>query len=71
MSTPTQLTINDLAELRAMIEAAVERGAFKANEVKAVGEVYDRLNLFVEHIIKQAQVAAETDTKPNKENQND
>ena len=71
MSTPTQLTINDLAELRAMIEAAVERGAFKANEVKAVGEVYDRLNLFVEHIIKQAQVEADPDTTSNKENQND
>ena len=71
MSTPTQLTINDLAELRAMIEIAVERGAFKAKEAKTVGEVYDRLNLFVEHIIKQAQVEADPDTTSNKENQND
>jgi hypothetical protein len=71
MSTPTQLTINDLAELRAMIEAAVERGAFKANEAKTVGEVYDRLNLFVEHVIKQSQIVDKTDIKPNKENQND
>jgi hypothetical protein len=46
-STPPELSISDLQNLRAIIDVAVKRGAFAANEISAVGGVYDRLNAFL------------------------
>jgi hypothetical protein len=43
----TQLTINDLATIRNIIDLAVSRGAFRANEVRVVGETYERLEAFL------------------------
>jgi hypothetical protein len=43
-----QLTIGDMASLKALLEAAVNRGAFRANELSTVGAVYDKLAQFVE-----------------------
>lgn len=47
--SPTQpeLTINDLQNIRALIETSVKRGAFVAQELSAVGAIYDRLNTFL------------------------
>jgi hypothetical protein len=42
-----ELSISDLQNLRALVETAVRRGAFQANEMTAVGSVYDRVNNFV------------------------
>lgn len=55
------LSITDLALLRNVIDIACSRGAFKANEMKPVGEVYDKLNSFLSAVIAQAEAqAAET-----------
>jgi len=43
-----QLTIGDMASLKALLEAAVNRGAFRANELSTVGAVYDKLSQFVD-----------------------
>lgn len=43
----TQLTVTDLASMQALIEAACNRGAFKANEMRQVGELYDKLTGFL------------------------
>ena len=42
-----QITVQDLAGLQNVIEAACQRGAFRANEMKTVGELYDRLAAFL------------------------
>ena len=44
----TQLTIADMASLKSLLEAACNRGAFKAQEMSTVGTVYDKLSKFVE-----------------------
>jgi hypothetical protein len=49
------LTINDLATLRNIVDLASTRGAFRANELQEVGEIYNRLNQFVEASIAAAR----------------
>ena len=56
------LTINDLATLRNVIDLASTRGAFRANELQEVGEIYNRLNQFVEASIAAAQTQQEEHT---------
>jgi hypothetical protein len=43
-----QLTINDLNSIRGLIEAAYARGAYRINESELVGQVYNRLSLFID-----------------------
>jgi hypothetical protein len=42
-----ELTLNDLANLKAIVETAARRGAFQATEMTAVGAVFDRLSTFL------------------------
>lgn len=63
-ATAPELNISDLQNLRAIINTAVRRGAFGAEEMTSVGAVYDRLNAFLELIAPAAtadEVAAETE----------
>jgi hypothetical protein len=69
MSTATPLSITDLAAIKNIIDVAASRGAFKAAEMKTVGEVYDRLTGFLTSVIQQAE--AEQAAATNQENQND
>ena len=50
----TQLTIADLASIHQLIDAACTRGAFRASEMRAVGETYDKLTRFLEAVKQQA-----------------
>jgi hypothetical protein len=50
----TQLTITDMVSLKSIIDAACTRGAFKASEMKQVGELYEKLGLFIESVQAQA-----------------
>jgi hypothetical protein len=43
----TELTINDLAACRSIIDVASQRGAFKPNEMVAVGTVYTKIDAFL------------------------
>ena len=49
----TQLTIADLASLKQIIDAACTRGAFRAAEMKAVGDTYDKLSAFLDTVVAQ------------------
>lgn len=42
-----ELTINDLNGIRQIIDVAIQRGAFKANELVAVGTAYNKLETFL------------------------
>jgi hypothetical protein len=55
----TQLTIADLASIHQLIDAACTRGAFKASEMRAVGETYDKLTRFLEAVKQQADEQAQ------------
>jgi hypothetical protein len=57
---PTQLSITDLAVLKNVIDLACSRGAFRASEMKAVGEVYEKLSTFLDTVIKQAEAEMQT-----------
>ena len=55
-AAPAELTINDLNAMRAIIDVASQRGAFKAAELEAVGKTFNKLNAFLEAASKnQAQ----------------
>lgn len=48
MSNAEQLTLADLASLKTLLEAAANRGAFRASEMSQVGGIYDKLSVFLE-----------------------
>ena len=54
-----ELNINDLQNLRAVIDTACRRGAFGANEMSSVGVVFDRLNTFLNAVTPPAASDAE------------
>lgn len=49
------LNINDLVSLKSIVEIASQRGAFKANELEAVGKTFNRLNTFIESVSQREQ----------------
>ena len=50
-----ELTINDLNAMKVIIDIASSRGAFKPNEMTAVGQTYTKLTTFLEQVAKQAE----------------
>tara|TARA_Y100001935_G_C17268566_1_gene490548 strand:- start:414 stop:737 length:324 start_codon:yes stop_codon:yes gene_type:complete len=56
----TELTVQDLGVLKTIIEVAQSRGAFKANELEAVGKTFNKLDTFLTSIQNQ-QVAKQPD----------
>jgi hypothetical protein len=47
------LNISDLVAIKSIIEVASQRGAFKANELEAVGKTFNKLNNFLETVSKK------------------
>lgn len=66
-----QLTINDLAVLRDIVDLAVSRGAFRANEVRTVGETFEKLDTFIQAIQKAGAENSVTDDEPTQGETND
>jgi hypothetical protein len=62
----TDLTINDLNAMKVIIDIASSRGAFKPNEMMAVGQTYNKLTAFLDGVSQQqaAQQAANSATTP-------
>ena len=48
-----ELTISDLSAMRSIIDIASSRGAFKPNEMVAVGQTYNKLTAFLDQVAKQ------------------
>ena len=49
------MNVNDLATMANIIEICTQRGAFRGNELKQVGELFDKITAFV----KEAQDKAD------------
>lgn len=47
------LNLTDLASLKSIVEIATQRGAFKANELEAVGRTFNRLSTFIDSVSKK------------------
>jgi hypothetical protein len=43
-----ELNINDLIAMRNVIDVVTKRGAFQANELSSVGQLFDKLNTFLD-----------------------
>jgi hypothetical protein len=59
-----QLTVADMASIKALIELAANRGVFKVNEMSQVGALYDKLSKFLEvsaEQLRQQQQQAQGD----------
>jgi uncharacterized protein YdbL (DUF1318 family) len=48
------ITIADLNLLKNIIDLASTRGAFRAGEMKQIGEVYEKLATFLDAVVAQA-----------------
>lgn len=53
-----ELTISDLAAMKTIIDIASSRGAFKPNEMMAVGQTYNKLTAFLDTVAKQPKQGA-------------
>ena len=51
----TQLTINDIALTRDLIDLAFKRGAFGAVEAKPIGTLFEKIDQFVRAALAQAE----------------
>jgi hypothetical protein len=47
------LTVQDLQALKSIIDVASQRGAFKPNEMMAVGQTYNKLEVFLAAVTQQ------------------
>ena len=62
------LTVQDLGIIKSIIDAACQRGAFKANEMQAVGATFNKLESFLQ-VVQAHQKDLEkkgSDTAPAK-----
>ena len=50
-----QITVADLNLIKNIIDLASSRGAFRAGDLKEIGEVYNKLTAFLDAVIAQAQ----------------
>lgn len=56
-----ELTVNDLGALKQIIDVASSRGAFKPNEMTAVGGIYTKLENFLNAVAAQQQTTGGKD----------
>jgi len=50
-----ELNINDLAAIKSIVEIATQRGAFRANELEAVGKTFNKLETFLQSVASQKE----------------
>jgi len=53
-----ELSISDLGAMKTIIDIASSRGAFKPNEMIAVGQTYNKLSTFLENVAKTSKQGA-------------
>ena len=56
---PTQITVADLDALRAIVDLAAQRGAFRGAELQQVGAVFDKLTTFLNSVVEAAKASAD------------
>lgn len=57
-----ELTVQDLASIKQIIDVASQRGAFKPNEMMTIGQVYTKLDTFLAAVQKQQQESTPAET---------
>ena len=62
--TVSELGLQDLVAIKSIIDVASSRGAFKPNEMIAIGTTYTKLERFLEAAQKQSQ-ANQPQVAPN------
>ena len=55
-----EITIADLNLLKDIVDLASTRGAFRAAEMKEIGEVYNKLTSFLDAVVAQARAQEES-----------
>lgn len=60
------LSVNDLAAVANVIDLAVQRGAFRANEARQVGEIFEKVAAFVQFVADQQKAAEAASTEAEK-----
>jgi len=55
-----EITVADLSLLKDIVDLASTRGAFRAAEMKEIGEVYEKLTNFLEAVVAQAKAQEES-----------
>jgi hypothetical protein len=55
-----EITIADLSLLKDIVDLASTRGAFRAAEMKDIGEVYNKLVVFLDAVVAQAKAQEES-----------
>lgn len=48
-----ELTVNDLSNIKQIIDVASSRGAFRPNEMMTIGQVYNKLETFLSTVAAQ------------------
>ncbi len=56
-TNPQDLNVQDLMTMKAIIDLASERNAFKPSEMAAVGIVYNKLDAFLKAVEEQQKAA--------------
>lgn len=56
---PVELTVQDLGNIKQIIDVASQRGAFKPNEMITVGTAYNKLEAFLNAVAAQQQAQKE------------
>lgn len=66
MKEDKTLTVNDLLQIQQIIDVAVQRGAFKAEESRVVGETYEKIGAFLASLSPdEKQIENETKKETN------
>lgn len=63
----TDLSGNDLVNILKIVEVCTQRGAFRANELKGVGEVYEKLSKLVQQLTTNNQPEPVAEVEENSE----
>ena len=58
----TALTLQDLKTLHEVVQVSSSRGAFRAEELSAVGAIYDKLTKFLSNVEAQQAETPEQET---------
>lgn len=64
------LTVNDLLQIQKIIDVAVQRGAFKADESRIVGETYEKIGAFLQAFTTDDDMSSSGETT-EEDSQND
>lgn len=62
--TQPELTITDLQNIRSVIDVAARRGAFAGAELTSVGNVFNRLDTFLNSVAPPASADESTQPQP-------